>query len=244
MSYHSKSISEIIDNIEQSKAFLPAIQRKFVWPRWKIENLFDSLMRNYPIGSFLFWELNKEKATENGYVFYNFLKNYDERNPYNTRKTGAFRHEEIIGVLDGQQRLSSLFLGLMGTHRARKKYKKGLGDNSFPETSLYLNLLSLPYSSDEKSVVVEDRDTDFEFRFLTPHEASLTERRTNDGQLEPLFWFKVGNVLDYPSEPDIDNEYEKIINSPLTENQTQRFIETKRFIKIAILVYTRELLIR
>ena len=139
MSYHSKSISEIVDDIEFEKAFLPAIQRKFVWPKEKIEFLFDSLMRNFPIGSFLFWELKKEKAKD--YVFYSFLKDYDERSPYNIRKDSSFRHEEIIGVLDGQQRLSSLFLGFQGTHRSRTKHKKGLSDKNFPKSKLYLNLL-------------------------------------------------------------------------------------------------------
>ena len=134
MSYHSKSISEIVDDIEFEKAFLPAIQRKFVWPKEKIEYLFDSLMRNFPIGSFLFWELKKEKAQE--YVFYSFLKDYDERSPYNIRKDSSFRHEEIIGVLDGQQRLSSLFLGFQGTHRSRTKHKKGLSDKNFPKSKL------------------------------------------------------------------------------------------------------------
>lgn len=79
MSYHSKTIKQAVEDIEFEKAFLPAIQRKFVWPRHKIEYLFDSLMRNFPIGSFLFWELKSEKAYE--YVFYNFLKNTTSANP-------------------------------------------------------------------------------------------------------------------------------------------------------------------
>lgn len=151
MSYHSKSIQEIVNDIEFEKAYLPAIQRKFVWPRWKIEHLFDSLMRNYPIGSFLFWELKATKAYD--YVFYNFLKNYDERRPNNTRKNGNFRHQEIIGVLDGQQRLSSLYLGLQGSHCERLKYHKSLQDYAYPETFLYLNLLSLPYQEKKVKMV-------------------------------------------------------------------------------------------
>ena len=143
MSYYSKSIQDIVKDIEFEKAYLPAIQRKFVWPRWKIEQLFDSLLRGYPIGSFLFWELKSEKA--NDYVFYSFLKNYDERKPNNIRKTGTFLHPEIIGVLDGQQRLSSMYLGIQGSHRERLKHHRSQGDHAYPETFLCLNLLSLPY---------------------------------------------------------------------------------------------------
>ncbi|MCG8582911.1 MAG: DUF262 domain-containing protein [Bacteroidales bacterium] len=36
---------------------MPAIQREFVWSHSKIEWFFDSLMRNYPISYFLFWNV-------------------------------------------------------------------------------------------------------------------------------------------------------------------------------------------
>ena len=49
------SISEAILNIDQNKYLLPAIQREFVWSHDKVEWLFDSIMRNYPISSFFFF---------------------------------------------------------------------------------------------------------------------------------------------------------------------------------------------
>ena len=99
MSYKSRTIQQAIEDIDHNKLYLPALQRKFVWGKHQIQLLFDSLMRNYPIGTFLFWKLSKKKADD--YVFYEFLKEYDQRRPYNRRKTGAFTHEEIYGVLDG-----------------------------------------------------------------------------------------------------------------------------------------------
>lgn len=232
MSYHSKSISEIIDDIEFEKAFLPAIQRKFVWPRWKIEHLFDSLMRNFPIGSFLFWELKKEKAKD--YVFYSFLKDYDSRTPYNKRKEGSFRHEEIIGVLDGQQRLSSLFLGLQGTHREKIKYRKTLEDRNYPKSKLYLNLLSLPYSINIQGEVKEKRDKNFEFKFLSDDEARQIGRNNNKNAKVSVYWFRVGEVLDFLQEPDIDNEFEKIVADAVSEDQKNELIKQKRVVKIAL----------
>ena len=65
------SISEAILNIDQNKYLLPAIQREFVWSHDKVEWLFDSIMRNYPISSFLFWEVNEQTAK--GYKFYKFI---------------------------------------------------------------------------------------------------------------------------------------------------------------------------
>lgn len=234
MSYHSKSIKQIVEDIEFSKAYLPAIQRKFVWPRWKIEYLFDSLMRNFPIGSFLFWELKSEKAYE--YVFYNFLKNYDERKPNNERKIGSFLHPEIIGVLDGQQRLSSLYLGLQGSHRERLKYHKSLEDRAYPETFMYLNLLSLPYQekeSDSGKIIDIERESNFEFKFLTYEEASRVERKNEDHELEYCYWFKAGTVLRWSEDADIDNEFDKVLETLTDENQIEKFIEQKRFIKKA-----------
>ena len=81
MAYSSLSIQQLITDITDNKYFLPAIQRKFVWGEEKICKLFNSIMRDYPIGTFLFWELSAEKANE--YTFYEFLKNYHERDSKN-----------------------------------------------------------------------------------------------------------------------------------------------------------------
>lgn len=229
MSYHSKTIKQAVEDIEFEKAFLPAIQRKFVWPRNKIEYLFDSLMRNFPIGSFLFWELKSEKAYE--YVFYNFLKKYDERKPNNERKSGSFLHPEIIGVLDGQQRLSSMYLGLQGTHRERLKYHRSLEDYAYPETALYLNLLTLPYYINKEGDIDVKQETDFEFKFLTQDDAKHIKSKNEEGVWNKSFWFKVGNVLRWSDDPEIDEIYETLKIACIHENQTIAFDTKKRFIK-------------
>ena len=60
--FYSDNIRTIVDKLNES-FFVPDIQRSYVWlqnPKEKrIENLFDSLMRGYPIGSFLFWNLKR-----------------------------------------------------------------------------------------------------------------------------------------------------------------------------------------
>lgn len=231
MSYYSKSIQNIVKDIEFEKAYLPAIQRKFVWPRWKIEQLFDSLLRGYPISSFLFWELKSEKA--NDYVFYSFLKNYDERKPNNIRKSGAFLHPEIIGVLDGQQRLSSMYLGLQGSHRERLKHHRSFGDHAYPETFMYLNLLSLPYEEVNGELDI-NRDINFEFRFLTLHEASQINHRNENGEIIPCLWFKTGTVLQWSEDPDIDSIYDALQEKSSDSDQQKAILDSKRFIKKAL----------
>lgn len=56
------SISDAIEYIEQRKFLLPAIQRKFVWSSEQIEVLFDSIMRDYPINSFMIWNVTSSQT--------------------------------------------------------------------------------------------------------------------------------------------------------------------------------------
>ncbi len=213
MSYRKKTIEKVITEIYQKKIYLPAIQRKFVWGKHQIGLLFDSLMRNYPFGTFLFWQLDCQKAES--YVFYDFLLEYDEREPYNRRKTGAFLHPEIIGVLDGQQRLSSLFIGLMGTHTEKTPYARKFNPSAYEKTCLYLNLLSLPYTISEKDEVVTIEEQNFEFRFLTEDGATSNVTRKVEGENgavpreESMLWMKVGQVLSWGKDPEFDRIIDK-----------------------------------
>jgi uncharacterized protein with ParB-like and HNH nuclease domain len=63
------TIKEAIDKIVDRTYLLPAIQRKFVWSSDQIEILFDSIMRGYPINSFMFWEVKEDKV-KNEFKFY------------------------------------------------------------------------------------------------------------------------------------------------------------------------------
>ncbi len=238
MGYESKTIKKIILEIEESKIYLPALQRKFVWDKHRIQLLFDSIMRNYPIGTFLFWKLNRIKADT--YVFYEFLKEYDQRNPYNRRKTGSFLHQEITGVLDGQQRLSSLYIGLQGTHTEKEPYKRAWNNEAYKKTCLYLNILSLPYRIDENNRIEIIEDQNFEFAFLTPKDVEtyiLRKRRyLNESgyeleKEESLYWFKVGDILKWEEDPEIEEKINEFLSNCKSETQKEAIISTKRFIR-------------
>jgi uncharacterized protein with ParB-like and HNH nuclease domain len=70
------SIKEAIDSVHKKKYILPVIQREFVWGTYQIERLFDSLMRDDPISSFLSWEVEKEniKNYQSISLFVNTMK--------------------------------------------------------------------------------------------------------------------------------------------------------------------------
>ncbi|QJD97710.1 DUF262 domain-containing protein [Mucilaginibacter robiniae] len=177
MSYQTAlPIADVINDVHQKKYLLPAIQREFVWSTFQIERLFDSLMRDYPINSFLFWKVQKEHVKE--YEFYEFLRDYHERNKRHNPKANVGGEEEIIAVLDGQQRLTSLYIGLKGSYAFKLPRKRYDNSQAYPERKLYLNLLSPS----------DNPELEFSFLFLTPKEAGAND--------ENHFWFPVGKILD------------------------------------------------
>lgn len=144
MSYKAQTIIETIKGINQIY-YLPSIQRKFVWDVHQIENLFDSLMQNYPIGTFLFWSIEKGQNPSHidEYTFYEFISNYNEKNALEFMQTKVEKpscKDRLTAVLDGQQRLSSLYCALRGSY-AFKTSKRLSPNDPYPKRELHLNLL-------------------------------------------------------------------------------------------------------
>ncbi len=169
------TIKKAIDNITKRHYVLPSIQREFVWDTEQIEKLFDSLMRDYPISTFLFWKVDKNKIKD--FQFYEFLKNYHEKDNRHNRKAELSNDEDIISLLDGQQRMTSLYLSLTGTYAEKIPYYRWESPHAFPKKKLYLNLLS-PSA---------DLELEYDFKFLTEDEAKSA---CSD------FWFECGKILD------------------------------------------------
>lgn len=176
------TIAEVMKNISADKYVLPSIQREYVWDTDQIETLFDSLMRDYPIGTFLFWEINKEHV--NDYDFYGFIRNYHEKKFVHNKKINLKGSDGVTAVLDGQQRLTSIYLGLKGTYAYKLKYLARNNENAYPVRKLHLNLLSSP----------EDSDNEYDFRFLSEKEVQ------ND---QNTYWFEVGKILNMQEDGDV-----------------------------------------
>ncbi len=188
-----KSIKDVVDELNV-RYFLPDIQREYVWLKKadekKIEQLFDSILRGYPIGSFLFWKLQKEdiarsdEQDENklNFQLYQFITNYDERKPHNEKiYIEQINRDELYIVLDGQQRLTSLYIGLKGTRTLKKNRARYDNPNAYEEKRLYLNLKHQPNMDNPED------NYQFEFHAKAP---------IND---ESHFWFKVGDILELES---------------------------------------------
>jgi len=89
-----------------------AIRREFVWSVEQIEKLFDSLMRGYPIGSFLFWQIDPQSLDD--FRFYRFMDRYHQRDHRHNEPIDLVGKHSVTAVLDGQQRLTALNIGLKG----------------------------------------------------------------------------------------------------------------------------------
>lgn len=177
MSYETaKTIKSILEDISINKYLLPSIQREFVWSTSQIEKLFDSLMRDYPISSFLFWEVRGDGVQN--YKFYEFLREYHEIKSHN-QIANTVGKDEIIAILDGQQRLTSIYIGLTGTYAYKLPRKRYDNPNAYPKRKLYVNLLAK----------ADDEEKEYDFKFLTDEEVKFRDNNT--------YWFLVGDILKF-----------------------------------------------
>lgn len=181
------TIRKAIDAIRRSEYVLPAIQREFVWDTDQICRLFDSLMRGYPIGSFLFWKVDRERCRQ--YTFYGFLSDFHERDSRHNPQIDLTGDEGVTAILDGQQRLTSLHIGLRGSYASKLPHKRWNNPQAFPRRRLYLNLRA----------PVEDEGVElkYDLRFLTEAEASRNGPE--------VFWFPVSEVLNFTNLRDINS---------------------------------------
>src|SRR6476620_10241210 len=104
MSYKPKTLFRLIEDINSS-LYLPHIQRPFVWEEEQMVKLFDSLMRNYPIQTLLFWRTKDEIKARQFMKVVDWDADLSDHYEPNVSKEG---HEKVF-VLDGQQRLQTLF---------------------------------------------------------------------------------------------------------------------------------------
>ena len=179
------TIAEVMRDISNNKYVLPSIQREYVWDTEQIETLFDSLMQDYPIGAFLFWEIEKSRLQD--YDFYEFLRNYHEKNNTHNKKVDLKGSDGVTAVLDGQQRLTSIYIGLKGSYAYRLKYKQKKSESAYPVRYLYLNLIE----------DAQDETNRYDFRFLTDKEFK---------GMSGGYWYRVGDILNM-TQPGETSQY-------------------------------------
>lgn len=124
--------ADLISEIETGQVKIPQFQRKFVWTIKASAKLLDSILKGYPIGTFIYWRTNERLRSV--------------RNLGNIALPEPNHGEYVNYVLDGQQRLTSLFAALKGV--SIKEDDGKVSDYSV----MYIDLLA---KADEEIVITE-----------------------------------------------------------------------------------------
>jgi hypothetical protein len=109
------SIDVLLNDIRQGELVLPDLQRDFVWKDDQIRLLLDSILRGYPFGALLLWNTQHLEVP-----YRKFAEQYRQGMTFDPRMKPAGKPMRM--VLDGQQRLQSLYLAVDGTYEGKALY--------------------------------------------------------------------------------------------------------------------------
>ena len=131
----SMNYQSLINKIEQGNIKIPQFQRKFVWNIEETAGLLDSILKGYPIGSFIIWKTNERLRS---------VRNIGEMNFPDTPAG-----DMVSYVLDGQQRMTSLYVALKGAK---------IVNESGQEVDYSKIFIDLAAKTDEQIVLTDTKD--------------------------------------------------------------------------------------
>ncbi|PJA46873.1 hypothetical protein CO173_01005, partial [Candidatus Uhrbacteria bacterium CG_4_9_14_3_um_filter_41_35] len=144
----SKKYTDLISEIQKGQIKVPKFQRNFVWSLDKTAKLLDSILKGYPIGTFILWETNERLN--------------DIKNIGNLELPAIPDDIKVQYVLDGQQRITSLYAAFLGA-KIQKEGEKKITDYS----EIYVDLDGDVENNDDQIVISEKPE---EGAFITLHE--------------------------------------------------------------------------
>ena len=213
MSYKSEPIAVTVERMNR-QYFLPAIQREFVWKPEQIVQLFDSIMRGYPISSFLFWSLKPENRSK--WQVYKFIDRAKQGGTHN-ELASTDGVDSLVSVLDGQQRLTSLMIGLKGIYELKRKYARRDNVDTWTPHRLYSDLLADPQLDAQGS----EAGTYFKIEFKSEVPKPSADH----------YWYRVGQILDIDSQKKLEDFLDTTIDA-LELDRPDRKVFTRNFEKL------------
>lgn len=206
------TIYEAMQNIKNEKYVIPAFQRQFVWDINRIEKLWDSILLDFPIPHFLFWHLDDSNITTDTY-FLQFLRKLTfsskltangENNNYALSFIDSQKNDTAI--LDGQQRLTALFISLYGDMFLRQKNQRKKTEGGIV-CKLYIEL--------NKNNVEKDEDEGYNSKKF---DIKFT---TKVGLISPT-QFEIRKILDEKFQDEVNRkiEFDNIV-SKVPENSKE-----------------------
>lgn len=228
----SKKYTNLFNDIDIGRIKLPQFQRDFVWGKDKTAKLIDSIIKGYPIGTFIFWKTREElRSVKN-------LGNIELPDPP--------KGDAVMYVLDGQQRITSLYAIRKGIRLTREGKEIDYKDISInletdPYTDEDIVLLDIPegkpfisvykllngtltellksgYKQEhlEKIEIYQKRLTGYDFSIIVIDEypievaCDVFTRINTGGEELTLFEIMVAKTYDLPRNFDLSVEYEKV----------------------------------
>ena len=199
MSYDTTTISVIMDKANSNIICLPSIQRQFVWSSSQIEMLFDSIYQGYPIGTFLIWNVKKEDV--NAYKFYYLLRDYHEKDKtFNEAAPSPSLAKEVEAALDGQQRMTALFIALQGSYTTKKPGGHVNNPAAYIKRHLYFNLLGFKGADPN-----DDAEGLNLFKMMSEKELA----KQNEKNSAYSFWVIAKDFIDNSIWGDLDDKVEE-----------------------------------
>ena len=198
------TIEAAIKSIVKRNYLIPAIQRKFIWDHEQICALFDSIMRKYPINTFMSWQVRSDEI-KSSFRFYQFLEEYCELFEENNPDFDLKGHGDFRAIIDGQQRLTALYIGLKGSYAYklhRKHWPDCQDDAVMPRRKLFLELKEQNSEETENMLL-------YNFKFLSKEDYEELSAPQN--------WFEVGQILEL-TKPRDKKEISTVIKRYLVKN--------------------------
>ncbi|NWO06747.1 MAG: DUF262 domain-containing protein [Alteromonadaceae bacterium] len=189
---NNKKYESLFNEIDTGQIKLPMFQREFVWSKEKSSNLIDSIIKGFPIGTFILWKTREE------------LRTYKEIGNHHLPTTP--KGDYVQYILDGQQRITSLYA-------IRKGIRITKDGKEVDYRDIFINL-SLPTDSEDPITTTDVPCDDDSGQFISVH-TLLTSRITNlldkygKAELETIedykskltgYDFSTITITDYPIE--------------------------------------------
>jgi hypothetical protein len=153
-------IRNLVEMIDNRELVLPAMQRPFVWDEQRMLRLMDSLLRGFPLGTLLVW------ATDEAQRYRPLVKDATSEEMPCDNFPQAEGGKRLLYVLDGQQRLTTLYVATKGSLDGRR---------------MYLNVLSGAANGKDPG------ETYWDFRFLPGEQVTELNKPNEAGEYEQFF---------------------------------------------------------
>lgn len=218
----SYPVNALIEDIDLGTLGLPELQRPFVWPNVNVRNLFDSLYRGFPVGFLLLWETGAEGR----------LKGIGAPNGKAAPK---------LAIVDGQQRLTSLYAVIKGVEIVRANFKKeririafnplterfDVADAAILKDRTYISDISVIWKAEANLFEIADEyiDSLSSVRDLTPEQTKRAKNAIGRVQKLPDFQFVALTLSSTVDEETIAEVFVRINGEGKKLNQSD-FIMT------------------